>query len=110
MSSKKSELFHSHESDALRLIKGAQLRAEEPAENVLENITKDAPQFLTKRKVGRPKLKEAEKSKKRKQCSIYLTEDEYKFFKDYAWEKRQKLNDIIVQTALEALGYKPEDD
>ncbi len=109
MSSKKSEMFHAHESDALRLIKRAQAGAEETDDKPGVDILKPTPEVFKKKKTGRPKKAEKDKSPRTKHFTLYLSPEEYDFFKEYARTERYSINDVIVNSALKQLDFKPKE-
>lgn len=110
MSSKKSEIFHAHESDALRLIKRAQAAGEETDAKPNVEILKPPPELTKRKKVGRPKKAEKEKSRRTKHFTLYLSPEEYEFLKEYARSERYSISDVIVNSVLEHLDYKPNED
>ena len=110
MSSKKSELFHAHESDALRLIKRAQAGAEETEDKPSVDILKPPPEVFKKKKTGRPKKAEKDKSPRTKRFTLYLSPEEYDFFKEYAKNERFPMNDVIVNSAMMYLKKQMDEE
>ena len=103
----KKEMFHSHESDALRVIKAAQQNAEAKDKPELD-VIKQAPDFLVKKRPGRPRKDAKEKSNRTKRATLYLSPEEHEFFRQQAFAKHFAISETILTAALEHLGYVPE--
>lgn len=111
----RSEQFHKRGSDAMRLISGAIEKAKEAPEPEIVEAFKDAsasstpivkaPPAKPKTKPEQPKVEEKERRNKR--VTLYLTEDEYEMFREQAFRRRKKLNEVIVTAAKKNIGRPP---
>ncbi|SFB10641.1 hypothetical protein [Selenomonas ruminantium] len=122
MAIKRSEMFHKRKSDVLMQIKGATEKFEEApepelveafkeaAENKEETETAAAP--IVKAPPAKPKAKKAqpkeeEKERRDKRVTLYLTQEEYDMFREQAYRRHKKLNEVIVSAAKKNIGRPP---
>lgn len=107
----RSEQFHKRKSDAMRLIEGAIKKAEEaPVPEIAEAFENKEEAPIIKapsnqpKKAGRPISK---KGRQNKRVTLYLTEEEYNLFREYAFRKHKTMNELIVSTARRFIGGPP---
>ncbi len=104
----KKEIFESHMSDALRVITAAQENAKTGETTELD--VKPVPESFMRRRPGRPKKDAKDKSDRTKRATLYLTPQEYDFLREYSFNKRISMSTIIIEAALEHLGYQPPEE
>ncbi|BAL85075.1 hypothetical protein SELR_pSRC300020 (plasmid) [Selenomonas ruminantium subsp. lactilytica TAM6421] len=111
----RSEQFHKRKSDALRQITGAIEKAKEAPEPEIVEALKDASAPSTpiiKAPPAKPQIKqeppkEENKERRDKRVTLYLTQDEYDMFREQAYRRHKKLNEVIVTAAKKNIGRPP---
>lgn len=98
----RSKLFHKHESDAVMVIRGANNKFKGETDPTI--ITAIEATEKRKKKRGRPPLDKDKKTKNVKRIMLYVTEEEYDTFRQYAFDARRKMSDYIVACAKRAMG------
>lgn len=109
----RSEQFHKRGSDAMRLISGAIEKAKEAPNAEIVEALKEAETPIVKAPPAKPQVKQEQpkkdtKPKRDKRVTLYLTEDEYEMFREQAFRRRMKLNEVIVQAAKKNIGRPPK--
>lgn len=121
MAIKRSEMFHKRKSDVLMQIKGATEKFEEAPEPELieafkgatekkeetETVTPIVKAPPAKPKVTKAQNKEEEKERRDKRVTLYLTQEEYDMFREQAYRRHKKLNEVIVSAAKKNIGRPP---
>ena len=122
MGIKRSEMFHKRKSDVLMQIKGATEKFEEAPEPEIVEAFKEATEKtgeadaaaapIIKAPPAKPQVKQEkpkidEKERRNKRVTLYLTEDEYEMFREQAFRRRKKLNEVIVTAAKKNMGRPP---
>ena len=108
----RSEQFHKRKSDAMRLISGAIEKAKEAPEAEIVEALKEADKPNVKAPPAKPQVKQEkpkveDKERRNKRVTLYLTEDEYEMFREQAFRRRKKLNEVIVTAAKKNIGRPP---
>ena len=108
----RSEQFHKRKSDAMRLISGAIEKAKEAPEAEIVEALKEADKPIVKAPPAKPQVKQEkpkveDKERSNKRVTLYLTEDEYEMFREQAFRRRKKLNEVIVTAAKKNIGRPP---
>ena len=108
----RSEQFHKRKSDAMRLISGAIEKAKEAPEAEIVEALKEADKPIVKAPPAKPQVKQEkpkveDKERRNKRVTLYLTEDEYEMFREQAFRRRKKLNEVIVTAAKKNIGRPP---
>ena len=108
----RSEQFHKRGSDAMRLISGAIEKAKEAPNAEIVEALKEAEKPIVKAPPAKPQVKQEQpkkdtKSKRDKRVTLYLTEEEYERFREQAFRRHMKLNEVIVQAAKKNMGRMP---
>lgn len=115
----RSKQFHKRRSDVLMQIQSANKRFEEaPDAEIVQALkenseTKEAP--IIKAPPAKPQIKPEKKEKPKKapaekrdkRVTLYLTEEEYDMFREQAFRRRKKLNEVIVTAAKKNIGRMP---
>ncbi len=97
----RSKMFHKHESDAVLTIRGAANKFKEGGDPTI--ITAIEASKKT-RKRGRPPMAEEMKTKNTKRVMLYMTEEEYDTFRQYAFDNHSKISDFIIKCAKRGMG------
>ena len=108
----RSEQFHKRGSDAMRLISGAIEKAKEAPEPEIVEAFKEADKPIIKAPPAKPQIKqeppkEENKERRDKRVTLYLTQDEYDMFREQAYRRHKKLNEVIVTAAKKNIGRPP---
>lgn len=98
----RSNLFHEHESDLMRSIRGAtqKFKEEPPSKEILDAIKQsESPQgdAEPKKKRKKPKVKNVH-------TSIYIPEDKYKVIRECAYRKGVRINKLILDSAWRSIS------
>lgn len=94
----RKKLLHDNESDLMRLINSTNERVakSEAAKVQAAGVPKE------------PAKKTADPKAKNKRITLYMTQDQYDTIKEYAYRKRVKINQFILDKVMTHLGQLPK--
>lgn len=94
----KTKLLHTNESDLMRLINSTNERV---AKSEAAKVQAAGVPKTTAKKTADPKAKN-------KRITLYMTQDQYDTIKEYAYRKRVKINQFILDKVMNHLGQLPK--
>lgn len=95
----KTKLLHTNESDLMRLINSTNERVAKSEAAKVQAA--GSPLKPSQKKQPDPKAKN-------KRITLYMTQDQYDTIKEYAYRKRVKINQFILDKVMNHLGQLPK--